>query len=229
MICTKDVKKMLCKQARMVCWKKWAAKHEHNDVKEGVWREPIQAMLRGRTNEVWTDKHRNVMKKLVVEGGWVQKRLFDIGWSDEKKCRGLKKDGTEKHTLHTQSVMEGSQTPASSRTGELGTTGKRVEGRLEKTKRYDVVPAKRRQLDEEPLVSQTLENLKNTRAGACLSKASKTKLPPRAHCWESLAGGLRVGGQLCSSIMARRWDQCVGSAVLWMLNLELTAHHQELS
>ena len=34
---------------------------------------------------------RNVMRKFVVEGGWVQKRVFDIGWSDEKKCRGCTK------------------------------------------------------------------------------------------------------------------------------------------
>ena len=27
------------------------------------------------TNEAWTDKHRNVTRKLVVEGGRVQKRL----------------------------------------------------------------------------------------------------------------------------------------------------------
>ena len=27
-----------------------------------------------RQNEVWTDKHRNVTRKLVVKGGWVQER-----------------------------------------------------------------------------------------------------------------------------------------------------------
>ena len=29
MVCPQDVKQMLLKQARMVYWKKWAAKHEH--------------------------------------------------------------------------------------------------------------------------------------------------------------------------------------------------------
>ena len=58
-------------------------------------------MLRRKTKEAWTDKHRNVTRKLVVEGGWVQKRLYDIGWSDEKKCRGCnKEEGTEKHSLY---------------------------------------------------------------------------------------------------------------------------------
>ena len=31
----------------------------------------------------------------------MQKRLCDIGWSDEKKCRGCnKEEGTEKHRLY---------------------------------------------------------------------------------------------------------------------------------
>ena len=94
-VCLQDVKKMLLKQARMVYRKKWAAKHECEELQEGVWLEPIQAMPWRRT---WTDKHRHVMRKLVVDAGWVQKRLYDIAWSDEKKCRGRnKEEGTEKH------------------------------------------------------------------------------------------------------------------------------------
>ena len=76
---------MLLKQARMVHWKKWAAEHECEELKEGAWLNPVQAMLRRKTNGAWTDNHR------VVEGEWVQKRLYDIGWSDEKKCKGIKK------------------------------------------------------------------------------------------------------------------------------------------
>ena len=50
----------------------------------------------GRTKEECTDKHRNVARKLVLEGGWVQKRLFDVGWSDESKCQAChKEEGTE--------------------------------------------------------------------------------------------------------------------------------------
>ena len=91
---------MLLNHARVVDWKRWAAKHECEELKVGVWLEPIQAMLRRRTNELWTEKHRNVMRKLAVEGGWVQKRMHDIGWPDVKRCRGCnQEDGTEKHRL----------------------------------------------------------------------------------------------------------------------------------
>ena len=86
-VCPKDVKKMLLQQARTVYWKKWAAKHEYEELKEGIWLELALAMLRKKTKEDWTEKHRHVARKLVLEGAWVQKRLFDIGSSDESKCQ----------------------------------------------------------------------------------------------------------------------------------------------
>ena len=102
-VCPLDVKKMLLKQARMVHCKRWAAKHECEELKEGV-----RAMLRRNTHESHTEKHRNEMRKLVAEAPWVQKRLYDIGWSDEKKCRGCNKEArTEKHRLcHCPSLRE---------------------------------------------------------------------------------------------------------------------------
>ena len=83
--CLKDVKKMLLKQAR--------------------------SLLRKKTNEDWTAKHRHVARKLVLEGGRVQKRLYDIGWPDESKCQAChKEEGTEKHRLHHCPAMERAQT-----------------------------------------------------------------------------------------------------------------------
>ena len=39
-VCPSDVKKMLIQRARSVYWKKWAAKHQHEELKEGAWLEP---------------------------------------------------------------------------------------------------------------------------------------------------------------------------------------------
>ena len=95
-----DVKNMLLKQAKLVYWKKWAAKRGCGELKR-VWLEPIRALLRRKTNEARTDRHRNVMKKLVVEGGWVQQRMYDIGWSGETRCRGChEEESMEKHRLY---------------------------------------------------------------------------------------------------------------------------------
>ena len=89
------------KQARSTYRRKWAAKQEYEELKEGIWLEPALALLRRKTKDEWTDEHRHVARKLVLEGGWVQKRLFDIGWSHESKCEAChKEEGTEKHRLY---------------------------------------------------------------------------------------------------------------------------------
>ena len=62
MFCPKDVKNMFLQQARSICWKKWAAKHEYEELKEGIWLEPALALLRQKTKEEGTEKHRNVAR-----------------------------------------------------------------------------------------------------------------------------------------------------------------------
>ena len=63
--------------------------------------EVALALLRKKTKEEWTEKHRHVVRKLFLEGGWVQKRVFDIGWSDESKCQARHtEEGTEKQRLY---------------------------------------------------------------------------------------------------------------------------------
>ena len=74
-VCPKDVKKMLVQSARSVHWKKWAAKHEYEELKEGAWLEPGLAFLRKNVKENWTAKHRNVARKIFLEGGWTQRRI----------------------------------------------------------------------------------------------------------------------------------------------------------
>ena len=69
-VCPKDVKKMLVQWARSENWKKWAVKHEYEELREGAWLEPGLALLRKKVKENWTEKHRNVARKIFLEGGW---------------------------------------------------------------------------------------------------------------------------------------------------------------
>ena len=102
---------MVLHQARAVCWKKWAAKHEYEELKESIWLEPALALLRKKTKGEWTEKHRNVARKLVLEGGWVQKKLYDINWWDKSVCQAChKEEGTEKHRLYQSPRMVPIQT-----------------------------------------------------------------------------------------------------------------------
>ena len=43
---------MLVQRARSVHWKKWAAEHTHEELKEEVWLEPALALLRKKVREV---------------------------------------------------------------------------------------------------------------------------------------------------------------------------------
>ena len=55
-----------------------------------VWRTEGRYLARASSGSVanenkeeWIEKHRHAARKLVLEGGWVQQRLFDNGWSSE--------------------------------------------------------------------------------------------------------------------------------------------------
>ena len=99
--------------------------------KGGVWLERIPAMRRWKTSDLWTEKHLNVMRKMVVEGGRVWQRMYDTGWSDEKRWRGCnKKEGTEKRRLyHCPSWMEvRNQIPEGFRCGNKGPELRRRTG-----------------------------------------------------------------------------------------------------
>ena len=49
---------LLVQRARSVHWKKWAAKHEYEELKEGAWLEPGLALSRKKVKDEWTEKHR---------------------------------------------------------------------------------------------------------------------------------------------------------------------------
>ena len=137
MVCPKDLKKMLLQQARPVYWKKWAAQHEYEELQAGIWLEPALALLRKKTKEQLTEKHRHVAKKLVLEGGWVQKKLFDIGWSDESECQAChKEEGTEKAQTRPLPRMVRTQTGDPRIFQKVGAKSENLKEGAEMTKRY---------------------------------------------------------------------------------------------
>ena len=80
-------------------WKKWAAKHEYEELKE-AWLEPGLALVRKKKKiglksiEMWPG--RSFWKEVGRK-----KRLFDIGWWDNSQCQACQREeGTEKHRLY---------------------------------------------------------------------------------------------------------------------------------
>ena len=119
-VCPKDDEKTL-QRARTVCWKKWAAMHEIEQMKEGAWLEPALGLLREKTKGDWTGKHRNVARKLVLEGGWVQKKFFDIGCSDESECQACHKEEEVQKSTGSTIVQNGKGSEGrSQRLSEIG-------------------------------------------------------------------------------------------------------------
>ena len=133
----------------------------------------------------------------------MQKRLCDIGWSDDEKCRGCsKEEGTDKHRLYHCPSWNESQNPDPRGFGEVRTMGQTVERRLEVAKRNYVAPTERKQLEDKSTCRSTGGNRKSTKVGACQLKA-----PPMARCWESWSVGERADCQWCSLTTTRRWGQ----------------------
>ena len=95
-------KKMLAEGPISVLEEVGRKQHEHEELKAGVWLEPDPALLRKKVWKDRTEKHRNVARKMFLEGGWTQKKLFDVGWSDVTQWQACpKEEGTEKHRLYT--------------------------------------------------------------------------------------------------------------------------------
>ena len=89
---------------------KLAAKHEYEELTEGVWFDPMKP------------------------NGWVQKKLYDIGCSNEDKCQGCNKDEcTERHRLYQCPWWKEVRRQISQELTNWGARSKNFKERLEVT------------------------------------------------------------------------------------------------
>ena len=79
---------LFLKQARTVYWKKWAAKHQCEELKEGVWPEPLQA----------SDTSKNDQRSERRMGAEKMIRHWSVGRRNWRGC--IKEEGTAKHRLN---------------------------------------------------------------------------------------------------------------------------------
>ena len=128
-------------------------------------------------------------RKLFLEGGWTQKRLCDIDWSDTSQSQACKKEeGTEKHRLyHCPEWPEDRQEiPEEFRKLEQKTRTSRKEWKW------------RRGIVEHPPSgrhwNRAIWSLRSIRAGAPQQKASSATLPRTAPCWETAGKWRACGG-----------------------------------
>ena len=167
------------------------------ELREGARLERGPPLLRKKVKENWTEKHRNVARKIFLEGGWTQNRLFDIGWSDVSQCQACQmEEGTEKHRLYHCPEW--------------------YEVRRE-------ILSQRGSKKREPQSQSNRGHLRNTRTGACQEKGSKATLRQTALFWVQLESGELVAGLWCSWIMMKNWGPCMGCSARWKQSLRSSA------
>ena len=110
---------MLVQTARSSYWKKWAAKHEYEELK-GAGLEPGLALLRKKVRDNWTEKHHNVAKKIFLVGGRIPVNVKLARKRKEQKSTGC--------TTAQNGTKSGIQ--------EGGTKSKNIKEGMEVAKRY---------------------------------------------------------------------------------------------
>ena len=148
-LCPKDVKKMLVQRARSVYWKKWAAKHQYEELKEGAWLEPGLALLRKNVSENWTEKSiamwpgRSFWKELGRKKKAI--RYWVVGY---QSVSSLPDGGRHrKAQAPPLSGMARSEARYSKSFQEMGANGENVKERMEMAKRYSCTPSRWKPLE----------------------------------------------------------------------------------
>ena len=156
-----------------------------------------------KVRDNWTEKHRNVARKIFLEGGWTQKRLFGIDWSDTSQCLQERGRNIKKHRLYHSPKMY-----------EVRREIPEVFRKLEQKARTSKKEWKwQRGIVEHPF------------SGNQWSRGH-FKGTLTAPCWGTMASGEHVVGQRCSWIMMEgrglAWDAWLSGG-----RVRGPAHHQE--
>ena len=206
---------MLVQRARSEYRKKWAAKHEYEELKKRSMAGTRASCLRNKVKENWTEKHRSVARRIFLEGGWTQKRPSDIGWSDVGQCQACQlEDGTERHRLyHCPEWHEIRR--------EISDAFRKWEQKAR--------TSKKEWKWQRVIVAHPLSESWN---GGHFSRKSwesekhqswSMQWPLTAPCWVLLGNGEHVVGQWCSWIVMKRWGLCMGCMARWRQIMSLSA------
>ena len=165
----------------------------------------------------------DVAMKIFLEGGWTQKRLFDVYSSDISQCQACQKEeGTEKHRLyHCPEWFEvRREIPEAFRKWEQKARMSKKEWKWQ------------RGIVEHPL-SESQWNRGHFRMRKWESEKHKSWGMPaegfKGHIatYGSLLGNAgkwkHVVGQWCSWTMMKLWGPCMGCLVQWRQNSRFSA------
>ena len=155
----------------------------------------------------------------------MQKRLFDIGWSNESKRQAChKEEGTEKHRLY--------QSPGWNEVRRRIAEACRKRELLARTSKNEwkwqrgivINPLNESQWNRGQFSMKKKVGVReSTRVCACQQKGSKATLQLTALFWVQLESVEHVVGQWCNWILMKSWDLGTGCMARWMQNSRSSA------
>ena len=156
----------------------------------------------------------------------MQKKLYDIGWSDESECQAChKEEGTEKAQALPFIAQNGTKSD-----GKVPEAFRKWEQKAETSKKewkwqrgLVTHPLNESQRNRGHFSMIKWESEKHKKVGVCQQKASMAMLPLTALFWVPLASGVHVVGQWCSWIMMKNWGPCMECTVQWRPSLRSSA------
>ena len=163
-----------------------------------------------------------------MEGGWVQKRFYDIGWSDERKCRGCNgAEGTEKHRHHCPCWKEVRDLIPE----KLGTWEQKANTSKKGWKwhsRITSYPLSEGEWNNNHLMVRLWESEK--RKSWCVPiEGFRNRVTTDGSLLGVSGKWARVAGQWCSWTTTRSWGRCTGCAERLMQSLRYSAPSREHS
>ena len=134
----KDGKKMLVQRARSVYWKKWAAKHEYEELKEGAWSSLAKESKGG------LDRKASQCGQKDFPGRRMDAKETFRYWLVGSQSMSSLPDGGRHREAQALPLFRTARNQAgdSGRLHKVGAKSENVEERMELAKRYRRAPSK---------------------------------------------------------------------------------------
>ena len=150
---------------------------------------------------------KNVSRKPVLEGGWVQKKLKDVGWSDESECQACyKEEGAEKAQALPLPRMIRGQTGDPRGFQKVGADGENVKKRTGSGKEVLLrILSVKKPMEQGPFQREKVGVREAQEVEHANRRLSRGTLLLTAPSWVLLGSGEHAVGQWCSWIMMKNW------------------------
>ena len=183
---------------------------EVGSLKEGFWLEPVLLLLRKKTKEEWTEKHRNVARKSVLEGGCRKDSSTFVGQM-KVSAKHVRRRKAQKSAALPLPVMVRDQTVEPRGFQKVGAKNENLKEGVEMAKRYCNAFTQWKSMEQGPFQKNKGGSLRSTRVGGMPAEGFKGHdATDGSLAGAPLEGGEHVVGQCCNWITMKNWGLYMG-------------------